>query len=325
MTFTRAVLAGLLLASGVTLASTGPAAAQTKTVAITAIAEHPALDAARDGIVEGLAAAGWKAGETVTIDFQSARGDPAAATQIARRFAGSRPDVIVPISTPSAQAIATATRAIPVVFTAVSDPVGARLVKSLEKPGGNVTGISDPVPVAAHVALIREILPNATRLAVLFSPGESNSVSLVRVLKEEAGRQGLSVIDTPVAKAVDAAAAVQGLAGKADALYIPLDNAVVSVLDGVVAAGRQAKLPVFSADTDSVARGTVASIGFDYRQVGRQAGAVAARILKGDEPGDIPVVPAQGTDLVINPASARAMGVIIPDAVAARATRVIGP
>ena len=321
MTITRLFLAATVAAA----ALTGTAAfAQTKTVAITAIVEHPALDATRDGVVEALKAAGFTPGENLKVEYQSAQGNPATAAQIARQFAGARPDVIVPISTPSAQAVAASTRDIPVVFTAVTDPVGAQLVRNLEKPGANVTGVSDMAPVAEHVALIREIVPSVKRLGVLYNPGEPNSVSLVKALKDEAQKAGLTVVEATVTKSADAQPAARSLVGKADAVYVPLDNTVVSALESVVAVGQQAKLPVFSADTDSVARGAVASIGFDYRQVGRQTGEVVARILKGDKAGDVPVTFAKGSDLFVNPKSAAAMGVTIPEAVTKRATKLVG-
>ncbi|QCO01059.1 ABC transporter substrate-binding protein [Azospirillum argentinense] len=321
MTITRLFLAAATAAVALTSAA---AFAQTKTVAITAIVEHPALDATRDGVIEALKAAGYTPGDTLKVEYQSAQGNPATAAQIARQFAGARPDVIVPISTPSAQAVVASTRDIPVVFTAVTDPVGAQLVRSLDKPGANVTGVSDMAPVAEHVALIREIVPSVKRLGVLYNAGEPNSVSLVKALKDEAQKAGLTVVEATATKSADAQPAARSLVGKADAIYVPLDNTVVSALESVVAVGQQAKLPVFSADTDSVARGTVASIGFDYRQVGRQTGEAVVRILKGEKPGDVPVTFAKGTDLFVNPKSASAMGVTIPEAVTQRATKVVG-
>ncbi|WP_114862060.1 ABC transporter substrate-binding protein [Azospirillum brasilense] len=321
MTIIRLFLAAATAAIALTSAA---ALAQTKTVAITAIVEHPALDATRDGVIEALKAAGYTPGDTLKVEYQSAQGNPATAAQIARQFAGARPDVIVPISTPSAQAVVASTRDIPVVFTAVTDPVGAQLVRSLDKPGANVTGVSDMAPVAEHVALIREIVPSVKRLGVLYNAGEPNSVSLVKALKEEAQKAGLTVVEATATKSADAQPAARSLVGKADAIYVPLDNTVVSALESVVAVGQQAKLPVFSADTDSVARGTVASIGFDYRQVGRQTGEAVVRILKGEKPGDVPVTFAKGTDLFVNPKSAAAMGVTIPEAVIQRATKVVG-
>ena len=313
-----------LAATAAVALTTSVAYAQTKTVAITAIVEHPALDATSDGVVDALKAAGFTPGQNLKVEYQSAQGNPATAAQIARQFVGAKPDVIVPISTPSAQAVVASTRDIPVVFTAVTDPVGAQLVKSMEKPGANVTGVSDMAPVGEHVALIREIVPAAKRLGVLYNPGEPNSVSLVKVLKDEAAKAGLTVVEATATKSADAQPAARSLVGKVDALYVPLDNTVVSALESVVAVGQQSKLPVFSADTDSVARGTVASIGFDYRQVGRQTGEFVARVLKGEKPGDIAAIHARGTDLFVNPKSAAAMGVTIPEAVTKRATKVVG-
>lgn len=318
------ILLAAAVAAPVSIAPLSVALAQTKTVAITAIVEHPALDATRDGVVDALKAAGFTPGQNLKVEYQSAQGNPATAAQIARQFVGARPDVIVPISTPSAQAVVAATREIPVIFTAVTDPVGAQLVKSMEKPGANVTGVSDLAPVGEHIALIREIVPNVKRLGVLYNPGEPNSVSLVKVLKDEAAKAGLTVVEATATKSADAQPAARSLVGKADALYVPLDNTVVSALESVVAVGQQSKLPVFSADTDSVARGAVASIGFDYRQVGRQTGEAVVRVLKGEKPGDIPAVYAKGTDLFVNPKSAAAMGVTIPETVTKRATKVVG-
>lgn len=317
-------IARLVLAAALGAALAGPAWAQSKSVAITAIVEHPALDATRDGVIDALKAAGFTPGQNLKVDYQSAQGQPATAAQIARQFVGQKPDVIVPISTPSAQAVVAATRDIPVVFTAVTDPVGAQLVKNMEKPGGNVTGLSDMAPVGSHVALIREVVPDVRAIGVVYNPGEPNSVTMVKVLKDVASRLGVPVVEASANKSADVQAAARSLVGKVQAVYVPLDNTVVSALEALLAVGAQAKLPVFSADTDSVTRGTVASIGFDYRQVGRQTGELVARVLKGEKPGDIPVQPAQGTDLFVNPKAAAAMGVTLPESVTRRAAKVVG-
>ena len=281
MSFTRLLCAAAALAAFVgPFAAPVEALAQSKTVAITAIVQHPALDATRDGVVEALKEAGFDQGQNLKVEYQSAQGNPATAAQIARQFAGSRPDVIVPISTPSAQAVAAATRDIPVVFTAVTDPVSAQLVKSMDKPGANITGLSDMAPVAEHVALIREILPQAKRIGVLYNPGEPNSVVLVKALKDEAAKAGLTVVEASVPKSSDAQQAVRSLVGKADAVYIPLDNTVVSALESVIAVGQQAKLPIFSADTDSVARGTVARRRVRGHGGGRQGGHDSAPLIR---------------------------------------------
>jgi putative tryptophan/tyrosine transport system substrate-binding protein len=313
----------LLLAFAATLAITLPAKAEDVTVAVTAIVEHPALDAARDGVKEALEAAGYKEGENLKFLYESAQGNPATAAQIARQFAGEGPDVIVPISTPSAQAVVSATKDIPVVFTAVSDPLGAQLVKDMDKPGGNVTGLSDMSPVAEHLALIKEILPEAKTIGYLYNSGEANSVSLLAVLKAEAEKAGLTVVESAATKSAEVQGAARALVGRADAIYIPTDNTIISALEGAVAVAEEAKLPLFTADTDSVSRGAIAALGFNYKDVGRQTGEIVVRILKGENPGDIAVKVAAGTDLVVNKGAAAKMGVTLPEAVVGRATHVI--
>jgi len=313
----------LLLAFAATLAISLPAQAEDVTVAVTAIVEHPALDAARDGVKEALEAAGYKEGENLKFLYESAQGNPATAAQIARQFAGEDPTVIVPISTPSAQAVVSATKDIPVVFTAVSDPLGAQLVTDMDKPGGNVTGLSDLSPVAEHLALIKEILPNAKTIGFLYNSGEANSVSLLAVLKAEAEKAGLTVVESAATKSAEVQGAARALVGRADAIYIPTDNTIISALEGAVAVAEEAKLPLFTADTDSVSRGAIAALGFNYKDVGKQTGEIVVRILKGEKPGDIAVKVAAGTDLVVNKSAATKMGVTLPEAVVGRATRII--
>ena len=298
-------------------------AAEPVTVAVTAIVEHPALDAARDGIKAALMAGGYEDGKNLHFTYESAQGNPATAAQIARKLVGDAPTVIVPISTPSAQAVVGATRTIPVVFTAVTDPVGAKLVKEAAHPGDNVTGMSDLSPIGKHLDLIKEITPAVKRLGVIYNPGEANSVTLLELLKHEASARGLSIDAAPAPKSADVLPAAQSLVGQVDAIYIPTDNTVVTALEAVVKVGEENRLPVYAGDTDSVPRGAIAAIGFNYFDVGRQTGNIVLRVLKGEKPGDIPVEGVQITELYVNPAAAAAMGVTIPAAVSARA-KIVG-
>jgi putative ABC transport system substrate-binding protein len=313
----------ILLAVAATLALTLPAKAEDVTVAVTAIVEHPALDAVRKGVQDTLAAAGYKEGENLKFLFESAQGNPATAAQIARQFAGEDPNVIVPISTPSAQAVVSATHDIPVVFTAVSDPLGAQLVKDMDKPGSNVTGLSDMSPVAEHIGLIKEILPNVKSVGYLYNSGEANSVSLLAVLKQEAEKAGLTVVESAATKSAEVQGAARALVGRADVIYVPTDNTIISALEGAVAVAEESKLPLFTADTDSVSRGAIAALGFNYYDVGKQTGDIVVRILKGENPGDIAVKVAAGSDLVVNKTAAEKMGVTLPEGVLKRANRVI--
>lgn len=313
----------ILLFAAASLAMATAAPAQTAKVSVTAIVEHPALDAVRDGVRDGLGEAGYKVGENLDFTYETAQGNAATAAQIAREFAGSGPDVIVPISTPSAQAVAAATRDIPVVFSAVTDPVAAGLVKTNEEPGGNVTGVSDLSPIADHVALIKEVVPSAKSVGFIYNPGEANSVVLLDLFKKVAGEEGLSVVEAPANKSAEVQAAARSLVGKADAIYVPTDNTIVSALEALVGVAEESDLPLFSGDTDSVARGTLASVGFNYYNVGKQTAEIVVRILKGEEPGTIPVTFASGTDLVVNKKAAEAMGVTLPQSVLDRASNVI--
>ncbi|MBM2710113.1 ABC transporter substrate-binding protein [Mesorhizobium caraganae] len=298
-------------------------AADKVTVAVTAIVEHPSLDAARAGVKKALEDAGYKEGDNLTFEFESAQGQPATAAQIAQKFAGEKPNVIVAIATPSAQAVVSATQDIPVVFTAVTDPVSAQIVTDRDHPGGNVTGISDFSPLEQQLDLIREFLPSAAKIGVPFNPAESNSIALLAALKDLGKAKGFEIVEAPASKSADVAGAAQNLVGKVDVIYLPTDNTIISALETILAVGAENKLPVFSAENDTVKRGAIASVGFDYYQVGLETGAIVVRVLKGEKPGDIAVRNATGTDLMVNAKAAEAMGVTIPKSVRDRAKQVI--
>lgn len=311
-----------IAAAGLALSTTAAFADSAK-VSVTAIVEHPALDAVRDGVRDRLEEAGYKTGENLDFTYESAQGNTATAAQIAREFAGSGPDVIVPISTPSAQSAAAATRDIPIVFSAVTDPLSSGLVESNDAPGGNITGVSDLTPISDHVSLIKELVPSAESIGFVYNPGEANSVVLLELFKEAAEEQGVDVVEGPAHKSSEVQAAARSLVGEADAMYVPTDNTIVSALESLIAVAEENDLPLVSGDTDSVERGTLASVGFDYYELGKKTGEVVLRVLDGENPGEIPVSYAQGTDLVVNRKAAEAMGVELPDAVVQRASKVI--
>ncbi|KAA3491697.1 ABC transporter substrate-binding protein [Vibrio mimicus] len=284
------------------------------------IVEHPALDATRQGLLDGLKAKGYEEGKNLEFDYKTAQGNPAIAVQIARQFVGENPDVLVGIATPTAQALVSATKTIPIVFTAVTDPVGAKLVKQLEQPGKNVTGLSDLSPIEQHVELIKEILPNVKSIGVVYNPGEANAVSLMELLKLSAAKHGIKLVEATALKSADVQSATQAIAEKSDVIYALIDNTVASAIEGMIVAANQAKTPVFGAATSYVERGAIASLGFDYYQIGVQTADYVAAILEGKEPGTLDVQVAKGSDLVINKTAADKLGISIPDAVLARAT-----
>ncbi len=313
------VIATAVLA-GAALLSSQSIMAKTAKVAVSQIVEHPALDATRQGLLDGLKAKGYEEGKNLEFDYKTAQGNPAIAVQIARQFVGENPDVLVGIATPTAQALVSATKTIPIVFTAVTDPVGAKLVKQLEQPGKNVTGLSDLSPVEQHVELIKEILPNVKSIGVVYNPGEANAVSLMELLKLSAAKHGIKLVEAPALKSADVQSATQAIAEKSDVIYALIDNTVASAIEGMIVAANQAKTPVFGAATSYVERGAIASLGFDYYQIGVQTADYVAAILEGKEPGSLDVQVAKGSDLVINKTAAEQLGITIPEAVLARAT-----
>jgi putative ABC transport system substrate-binding protein len=178
-------------------------------------------------------------------------------------------------------------------------------------------------PVAEHIKLIKEISPNAKSIGFLYNTAETNSVSILAALKEEAAKNGMTVVESVATKSAEVQGAARGLVGRADVFYIPTDNTIVSAFEAAVGVAEEAKIPLYAADTGSVDRGAVAALGFNYFDVGKQTGAIVARILKGEAPGDIAVTVAAGTDLVINKGAATRMGVTLPEAIVSRATRTV--
>jgi putative ABC transport system substrate-binding protein len=305
------------------VAAPAPAEADTPSVAVTAIVEHPALDAVRDGVRDVLKEQGYTPGESLEFTYDTAQGNPAIASQIARRYAGQDHDVIVAISTPSAQAVVAATSRVPVVFSAVTDPKAARLVDDLDNPTGRVTGVSDLSPVKQQLKLIRQAMPEARTVGVIYNPGEANSVKIVELLHEHAPTFDFEIVESVAPKSSAVLSAARNLVGKADAIYVPTDNTIVSAIESAIKVGMDNDLPVFAADTASVPRGAVAALGFDYYDLGRQTGRMVVRVLQGTAPSDMPVEYVDTTRLSVNPASAERMGLSFPQSVLDRADQVV--
>ncbi len=273
-------------------------------------------------LIDGLKAKGYEQGKNLEFDYKTAQGNPAIAVQIARQYVGERPDVLVGIATPTAQALVSATRDIPIVFTAVTDPVGAKLVSNAEKPGKNVTGLSDLSPIEQHVELMKEILPNIKTVGVVYNPGEANSISLMTLLKESVAKHGLELVEATALKSADVQSATQAISAKSDVIYAMIDNTVASAIEGMTIAANQAKTPVFAATTTYIDAGSIAALGFDYYQIGVQTADYVADVLQGKNPGDIPVRVAKGSDIVINKTAADKLGIVIPQSVLDRATEI---
>lgn len=321
---TRALRGSSLLVAAllVLVLAFGAQAAPLK-VGITQIVEHPSLDAARQGFIDRMAELGYAEGADVTYDIQSAQGDLATAQTIARKFQSDGVDLILAIATPTAQAAAHIIKDIPILITAVTDPVTADLVESIARPGTNVTGTSDLTPVKAQLELLKEILPNATRVGVVYNAGEVNSVVQVDIAREAAAQLGLTLVEATAGNSSEVLQAAQSLQGRVDAIYVPTDNTVVSALESVVLVAERAKLPLIAGEADSVAKGALATIGIDYYQLGRQTADIAYRVLQGEDPAEISVEYLEEQNVVVNLGAAQRMGVTIPESVLAKAVEVI--
>ena len=283
-------------------------------VAITAIVEHPALDTIRKGIVDELANQGFEDGKTIKIDYQSAQGSTATAAQIARKFVGDKAEIIIPISTPSAQPVVAATKTIPVVYSAVTDPVAAKLVKSWEPTGTNVTGVSDHKAIEPQLELIHKLVPELKAVGYVFSAGEVNSAIVLKELQTEAAKANIKVVPVAVQRSADIGTAARSLAGKVQAIYISEDNAVVSAYEALHKAALEIKVPVIAADRDTVKRGALAAYAVNQYDIGVETGKVAARVLKGEKVGSIPTHEVSKMELSVNTQTAKAYGITIPEA-----------
>lgn len=292
-------------------------------VAVTAIVDHPALNSIRDGVKDQLKEEGFEEGKNLKWQYQSAQGNTSTAAQIARKFVGDNPDVIVPIATPSAQAVAAITKEVPIVFSGITDPVAAQLVTSLNASGTNITGVTDALEVDKQIELIRKIVPNAKNVGIVFNPSEANAAIVVERMREQLPKYGMNLIDAAAPRTVDVGPAAQSLVGKVDVIYTSTDNNVVSAYESLVKIGNETNLPLIAADADSVTRGAIASLGINYYEHGKQSGKVVARILRGEKPGDLPIETAEKLELILNKNAAKAQGVVLSDAVLAEATKII--
>ncbi|KJS13994.1 MAG: hypothetical protein VR67_02335 [Peptococcaceae bacterium BRH_c8a] len=287
------------------------------------IVEHPALDASRQGFLDVMAESGYKDGENLVVDYQSAQGDQSILQSIANKFAEDKKDLILAIATPSAMAMANETTEIPIVITAVTDPVEAKLVDSLEKPGTNVTGTTDMNPVADQLALIKELVPEAKNVGIIYNSSEVNSEVQVKIARQAAPDLGFTLHEATVTASNEVMQATQSLMGKVDAIYLPTDNMVISSLSAVLQIAEENKIPVIAGESNSVEEGALATLGIDYYKLGCQTAESALRVLNGENPADIAVEAQKGADIVINLQAAERFGITISDEMKAKATQVI--
>jgi putative ABC transport system substrate-binding protein len=295
-------------------------------IGITQIVTHPALDANRQGFIDQMAEEGFVEGDNVEYIVSNAENDLTMAATIAQQFVSQGVDLILAIATPNAQACVSAIEGtdIVLVFGSVTDPVAADLIDSWDNPGGNVTGISDWADVGTQVQLILDIVPDVTSLGVVYNAGETNSVVQVDELKAAAPGLGIDeIVEASAATSADVQTAALSLVGRVDAIWVPTDNTVVSAFEAVVGVCEDNQIPLFAADTATVERGAIGTPGISYYKLGLECGLVAARILNGENPADIPAKKVDMTDLFVNPTAAGRMGVTIPQSVLDRATEIV--
>ncbi|MCE5236373.1 MAG: ABC transporter substrate-binding protein [Clostridiaceae bacterium] len=283
------------------------------TIGILQYVTHNALDAAREGFIKALADNGFTEGVNVTFDVQNAQADTNNLSTMSNRFVNNKVDLVLAIATPAAQSIASLTTTIPVLFTAVTDPVDARLVASAEAPGGNVTGTNDMNPIAEQFDLLVKLVPEAKTVGILYTSSEDNSVLQAAIAKAEAEKRGLSVVEQTVTNANDVQQAAQSLVGKCDAVYIPTDNTLASAIPTIGAVAEEAKIPLICGEANMVLGGGLATLGINYYNLGYQTGEMAVRVLNGESTATMPVESLKEFDFTINGNVADAIGVTIPE------------
>ena len=280
-------------------------------IGISQFAEHGSLDNCRKGFLEGLKEEGIEEGKNLTVDYQNAQTDTGTASTIADSFVSAKEDLICAIATPCAQsAYNSAMNAdIPVVYTAVSDPVAAKLANEDGSCVGNVTGSSDVLPVEEQLKMIRAMLPDAKKIGILYTTSETNSCSTVKEYQELAGKYDFEIVDTGINTSADIDMAATDLVSKVDCLCNLTDNTVVNALQTVLDKANNAKIPVFGSEIEQVKSGCVASMGIDYYQLGIETGKMAAKILKGEEKAsETPYITASKAELYVNTAAADKIG-----------------
>jgi len=313
----------LLSLSAVTFYSSADDKSEQKYVAITSIVEHPALDNVRKGVEDELKDNGYIAGQNLKLQFASAQGSSANAAQIAKQFVANKPDVIVGIATPSTQALVATTKTIPIVFTAVTDPVAAKLTPSWDASKTNVTGVSDALSLEPQIDMMLKIKPDAKNIGYVYSPSEVNSTIVLKELQIALEKRGMKIIAAPAQRTSDISTAAISLKGKVDLIYTTTDNNVVSAYEALAKVANENKIPLVASNPESAERGAIAALGMSYYDLGHQAGKIVIRILNGEKPGDIPPQIGNITQLIINKKAAERQGITLSEEVLKSAAKII--
>ena len=273
---------------------------------------HDALDEIERGIEDGLAEAGYE-GSNVELTVLNAEADQSKIQTMSKKLVDDGNDVVIGIATPAAQGLSSATSDIPVIMGAISDPVGAKLVKNLDKPEGNVTGLSNHVPHAQTVELIQTITPDAKTIGVLYASSEDNSVSQVKEFTQYAEEAGLTVVEYAVPSTNEITTTMSVMTGKVDAIFVPQDNTIASAFPTVVTAANAAKIPVYSSVDTMVKQGSIASVAQSQYDLGLETAKIAVKILAGKKVSEVPVKVVDTGVPTVNLKAAKELGITIPD------------
>ena len=291
-------------------------------VGVLQLVSHPSLDEIYKGIQDGLAEEGYDK-DKIEIEFLNAEGDQNKVATMSKQLVQNNNDVLIGIATPSAQGLASATKDKPIVMGAITDPVGANLVKDLKKPGGNITGVSDHNPAQQQVELIKALTPNVKTIGALYSSSEDNSKTQVEEFKAYAEKAGLTVETFAVPSTNEIASTVNVMTSKVDAIWVPIDNTIASAFSTVVSSNQSAKKPIYPSATAMVEAGGLASVVVDQHDLGVATGKMIAQVLKGAKPADTPVNVFSTGKSVINKKLAQELGITIPESVLKEAGQVI--
>lgn len=300
---------------------TGDSGKKVYKVGVTQYADHPSLDNCREGFIKGLEDNGFVEGDNLEIEYQAAQANDSMNTQIAQTFANGGMDLVCGIATPSAQAlyVACKEKKIPVVFNAISDPIGAGLAVSETEPMEGISGVSDLLPVEDQLKLIRAFLPDAKKIGILYTTSEMNSISTIEIYKNLAPKYGFEIVDKGIAKQAEVTQAADVLLNEVDCISNLTDNTVVAALSAVLEKANAKNIPVFGSEEEQVKNGCIASAGLDYLSLGVQAGNMAARVLKGEDISKIPFETIKESKLTVNESVASKLGIEIPEEISGNA------
>jgi len=282
-------------------------------VGISQFVEHPALDSAREGFIEGLKESGFVVGENLEINLENAQADMATTQTIAQKFENQNLDLVLAIATPNAQSAAGVLTNTPLIITAVTDPVAAGLVEDLVDKTKAISGTTDLNPVDKQLALIKEFIPDVKNIGILYNSGEVNSVVQVDLAKEVASEMGFNIVEGTATNTSEVSLAASSLMGKVDAIYLPTDNTIASAVPSIMKIALENNIPVFGAEKGEIENGAIATRGLDYFNLGKETGHIAARVLNGEDAASIPIVGSQNLQFIVNKQSLEDFNLEIPE------------